>query len=278
MPAATGGGSLVVATVDGTPVHAGDVYRLLALNFPDDAGNAARQVVRDLVAGAEAAADSIAVPAAAVTAETDRVLADQARKVSEGSKGQETLESYVQATYGMDRPTYQALVRTTVERMLLLERVVLFELSRHPRIQLRLIRVAQKSLAEEIRKKLEQGADFAALARQSSEDGSARDGGVYPPLPADLPSPLFAETGARKEGEVGPVEEVSTRDGPRYRIVQVLARLPAEGGTWAERGPALEQVLAGRPLSPLELEAWMRVMEQKHTIRILPLGALDHGS
>jgi parvulin-like peptidyl-prolyl isomerase len=271
-------GDLPVALVDGATVHAGEVYRLLLLSLPDETQNAARQLVVDRVAAAEAAAASIEVPAAAVDRELERVLGEQDRKVRESSKGKQDLATYVQQTYSLDKAAYAELVRGTVARSLLLERVVLLELSKHPRTQLRLIRVKERPLAEEIRKKVVQGADFATLARQHSEDGSARDGGLYPPLPSDLPSPLFARTEGLKGGDVGEVEEVSTNDGPRFRIVQVLTRLPAEAGSWTERGAGIDKVLDGRALSPLELEAWMHVMETRHPIRILPLGALAHGS
>jgi hypothetical protein len=271
-------GDLPVALVDGATVHAGEVYRLLLLSLPDETQNAARQLVVDRIAAAEAAAASIEVPPAVVDRELERVLGEQDRKVRESSKGKQDLATYVQQTYALDKAAYAELVRGTVARSLLLERVVLLELSKHPRTQLRLIRVKERPLAEDIRKKVVQGADFATLARQHSEDGSARDGGLYPPLPSDLPSPLFARTEGLKGGDVGEVEEVSTNDGPRFRIVQVLSRLPAEPGSWAERGAGIDKVLDGRALSPLELEAWMHVMETRHPIRILPLGALAHGS
>ncbi len=242
------GADLIVATVDGVPVHAADTYRLLLLSAPDETQNAARQIVIDRIAAVEAANATIEVPPAVLDREFERVLGEQDRKVRETSKGKQDLASYVQATYSLDKAGYAALVRATVARSLLLERVVLLELTQHPRTQLRLIRVKDKTLAEDLRKKVVAGADFATLARQHSEDGSARDGGLYPPLPNDLPSQLFARTEGLKGGDVGEVEEVSTNDGPRFRIVQVLSRLPAETGTWAERGAGIEKVLEGRPL------------------------------
>jgi parvulin-like peptidyl-prolyl cis-trans isomerase-like protein len=277
-PIAPDGDDLVVGSVDGVAIHASEAFRILTLNLPDESANAVRQIVIDRIAAAEAAEGHITVPEAAIAREFDRVLADQDRKVRESSKGKLDLAAYVKNSYGLEKADYEAIVRASVSRSLLLERVILFELSHHPRIQVRLIRVKDKSLAEEIRKKLAESADFATLARQHSEDGSARDGGIYPPLPSDLPSTLFTRTDAIKNGEIGPVEEVSTNDGPRYRIVQVLTRLPAESGAWTERSAAIEQVLEGRPLSPLEVEAWMRVMEQRRQVRILQLGALTHGS
>ncbi len=279
VPAALPGGSdRVVARVDGAPIFASEAFRLLALSVPDDAHNAVRQLAVDRVAAAEAAAIDAAVPTAVVERELARLLSEQERKVREASKGAKDLSAYVESVYGLKPPAYFDLVRSALERSLLLERIVLFELSRHPRTQMRLIRVKERPLAEEIHAKLAQGADFAALARQHSEDASGRDGGVYPPLPSDLGSPLFEKTESLAAGALSEVEEVSTEGGPRFRIVQVLARLPAEAGAFAERTAAIEQALDGRPLSPLELEAWMRIMEERHQIRVLGLGADDDGA
>jgi hypothetical protein len=272
------GNDLVVARVDGQAIHAADVYRLLFLSAPKETADAVRTLVLDRIASGEARAIGASVPKDAVEQELARQLADQERKVREASKGRGDLAEFVKATYAMDLPEYTALIRTSFERSLLLERVALYELSRHPRTQVRVIRVKDRSLANDLRSKLALGADFAVLARQNSEDGSARDGGVYPPLPSDLPSPLFEQTESLREGEFSEVEEVSTPEGPRYRIMQVLARLPAETGTWAERSAAIEQQLAGKPLSPLEFEAWVRIMEERHQVRLLGRGTDDDRS
>ena len=268
----------VVARVDGEPVLAADAFRLVYLSAPDEAANAVRQLVVDRLSAREAAAIGATVPEEVVARELARLLAEQERRVREASKGRSDLESHVRATWGLPAAEYAAIVRESVERSLLLERVVRFELSRHARTQLRVIRVKERSLAEEIRRKLVQGADFAVLARQHSEDGSAREGGIYPPLPSDLPSPLFERTGAIAPGGISEVEEVSTADGPRYRIVQVLARLPSESGSFAELAPQIERTLDERPLAPLELEGWMRIMEDRHRIRLLGMGTDDDGS
>jgi len=252
-------------------------FHLLLLSAPDEANNAVRQLVLDRLAAAEAHAHGIAVPAAALERELPRLLAAQERKVAEATRGKRDLTAHVRATWGLERDAYDAIARASLERSLLLERVVLHELSRHPRVQLRLIRVKEQALAEELARKLEQGADFAALARQHSEDGSARDGGLYPPLPTDLPSPLFDRTEGLAPGARSPVHEMATVDGPRWRIVEVLARLAPDERGAAERAAAIEALLEGRGVAPPELEAWMRIMESRHEIRFLGLKGEGNG-
>jgi hypothetical protein len=278
LPAAAKGRDVAVARVDGKPVFAADAYRLLFLSVPDDVEGSVRQLVVDRVAAAEAARLRAAVPPDVVAREYDRMIAAQEKKISEGTRGREDLAAYVKRRYRLEKPAYLAFVKASLERSLLLERIVLYELGGHPRVQLRMVRVKDKALADDLHHKLEQGADFAALARQNSEDASARDGGVYPPLPSDLGSPLFERTDALKSGELSAVEELSTPDGPRYRIVQVLARLPAESGDYAQRAAAIEQTLDGRALSPLELEAWTHLMEERHAVEFLGMGSDDDGA
>ena len=261
-----------IATVDGAAIRAGDAFELLRLAVPDEAANAIRQLIVDRLCRTEAAQAGIAVPAELVEREFARMVAGQERKVKEASKGRQDLAAYAKQALGLDPAVYLARVRDSVERSLLLERVVLLELGQRERIQLRLIRVKERPLAEEIRRKLVQGADFAVLARTHSEDAAAREGGLYPPLPADLPSPLFERAAKLAPAALSEIEELSTSDGPRYRIVQLLSRLPAEPGEWSTRAPAIEKLLDGRPLSPLELEAWLQIMEDRHAIRGLGRG------
>ena len=81
----------------------------------------------------------------------------------------------------------------------------------------------------------------------------------------------------------GPILEVESNAAQARRAglhchVGKLARLPAESGTWGERAAAIEQVLDGRAIAPLELEAWMRIVEQRHEVRLLGMGRRDDGS
>jgi hypothetical protein len=260
-----------VAVVDGVALRAEAAFQLLLLSTPDEANNAVRQLVLDRLAAAEAQANGISVPAAALEREFPRLLAAQERKISEATLGRRDLTAHVRATWGIGREEYDRIARAALERSLLLERVVLAELARHPRVQLRLIRVKDKALADEVARKLELGADFAALARQHSEDGSARDGGLYPPLPIDLPSTLFDRTAELEAGARSPVHEVATADGPRWRIVEVLARLAPDERGAEQKAADIEALLEGRGVAPPELEAWMRIMESRHEIRFTGL-------
>jgi tetratricopeptide (TPR) repeat protein len=79
-------------------------------------------------------------------------------------------------------------------------------------LRLRLIRVSQRPRAEEIARRLALGADFAALAREASEDATAADGGDLGAISAeDLALPLRNAAASLGPGQVSGV--VETHDG-----------------------------------------------------------------
>jgi parvulin-like peptidyl-prolyl isomerase len=77
-------------------------------------------------------------------------------------------------------------------------------------VRLRLLRVRERAKADEIMRRLQGGADFAALARAESEDASAARGGDLGAVKvADLAEPLRAAAAALAAGQVSPVLETA---------------------------------------------------------------------
>ena len=77
-------------------------------------------------------------------------------------------------------------------------------------VRLRLLRVSDRQKAERIARRLEAGADFAALARSESADTSAARGGDLGTVRvADLAEPLRAAAAALAPGQVSPILETA---------------------------------------------------------------------
>jgi parvulin-like peptidyl-prolyl isomerase len=75
-------------------------------------------------------------------------------------------------------------------------------------VRLRLIRVRERAQAEELARRLAQGADFAALAREASDDASAATGGDLGMMPVgDLAAPLRIAVASLGPGQVSGVVE-----------------------------------------------------------------------
>jgi peptidyl-prolyl cis-trans isomerase C len=77
----------------------------------------------------------------------------------------------------------------------------------------------KKKKAEDIRKQVADGADFAEMAKQHSDCPSKQRGGDLGPFPRGQMDPVFEKAAfTQKPGELGPV--IETRFG--YHIIQVL--------------------------------------------------------
>jgi tetratricopeptide (TPR) repeat protein len=77
-------------------------------------------------------------------------------------------------------------------------------------MRLRLLRVSDRQKAEQIARRLEGGADFAALAQAESGDASAAHGGDLGTVKvADLAAPLRAAAAALAPGQVSPILETA---------------------------------------------------------------------
>ena len=234
---------------------------------------AVRELVLERLTRRESAVHGIEVEAAAVEARLQAVLEDLERRIRTSTQGTDGAEEYVPATFGIPWSQYLGHVRASVEQSLLLERAAMYELQQHPRVQVRLIRVRDGVVAEELREKLDRGADFATLARSHSDDASAEEGGLYPPLPEDLEdSPLLRGVAKMAEGELSEVQVVGAGGSRAYRIVQVVARLPARSGAYSARAQQVEEELSHRGISALELDAWMRIMDGRYGIQWLGMG------
>ena len=111
------------------------------------------------------------------------------------------------------------------------------------RLRLRHIFVPTREAAEEARRRVEAGEDFAAVARAVSADPSAEAGGDQGELALDdLPAAFAAHVAPLAAGTVG--EPLQANDG--WHLFQVVQRLPARERTLAEVAPEIEERLRQR--------------------------------
>lgn len=100
---------------------------------------------------------------------------------------------------------------------------------------------AARKKAEDLLARAKKGEDFAALARQFSEDpGSKANGGDLPPFGHGAMVPPFEQAAfAMSPGEIrGPV-----RSDFGYHVIKLLAKLPAGNQTLAEATPRIASLL-----------------------------------
>lgn len=256
------------AVVDGAEIGAADVLPVLFLTHTDLIVGAVEQAMRRRLMLAEAEHYSIRVARATADAEVERVVQAQSDQFELVAGPGEKFESYIQEHYDTDAATYRVAVRAQVLEELFLTRVIRYEARLQDRNQVRIIVLKDPSLAEELRAKLSEGANFAALAKKESIDRSAAAGGLFPPLAADCPNPLLAGVGALQPGDVSAVSVIE-RDGVKlYRILKLEKRLAADRRPFPEQETEIEAELRDRPLDPYEIFEWDRRVRARHQIEV----------
>jgi peptidyl-prolyl cis-trans isomerase C len=118
---------------------------------------------------------------------------------------------------------------------------------------------------DDILKRAKSGDDFAALAKQHSEDGSAANGGDLGYFPKERMVPAFADVAfALKPGEISDV--VATQFG--VHIIKVTDRKPAGAVPLEEVSPRVKQYLSEQKKQQ-QAQAFIAGLRQKAKIEVL---------
>ncbi len=105
------------------------------------------------------------------------------------------------------------------------------------------VRTEKKAKAEDVRKQLVAGGDFAALAKQHSEDPGSKDKGGEYTFPRGQMVKAFEDAAfTQKLDEIGPL--VETQFG--YHIIQAIKRETERKIEFAEAAPRIKQMLENR--------------------------------
>ncbi|MGM8366314.1 peptidylprolyl isomerase [Virgibacillus sp. W0181] len=116
-------------------------------------------------------------------------------------------------------------------------------------LEARHILVADEETANEVKEKLENGEDFAELAKEYSTDGSAQEGGKLPPFSAGDMLPEFEN--AAYGMDVGDISDpVQTQYG--FHIIELLDKKESEEdiGTFEENKKKIRRDLASKKIEP----------------------------
>jgi len=138
-------------------------------------------------------------------------------------------------------------------------------LVRSPESDPQALRADKKAKAEELRKKLVAGADFAAIVREHSEDpGSAQRGGEYVFGRGQMVPPFEQAAFTQEINAIGPVVETAYG----YHIIQVLERREAHKQTLEEASPRIAQFLQNRDRQRL-VEQYIESLRKEAKIETL---------
>lgn len=224
-----------------------------------------------------------------VTEELNRLVSQQVALNHAASRGVSVTDAEVDArlvalhgeTWKDDDPRY----REEVRRQMIVDRVALLELAPRARVpeselsayfeehraeyaqperaQIRQIVVPERARAEELRAQLESGADFAALARESSIAPEAAQGGALPPFArGELPE-AFDRAFELEPGRISAVIESPYG----FHLFLLEAKLPAREPELDELRDKLELELGQRHLEDLRRE-WLRTLRKDAEITL----------
>jgi len=122
---------------------------------------------------------------------------------------------------------------------------------------------AQKKLIEEIRQKVQNGADFSALAKSYSQDSHNDTGGKWDWVERTLLDKSIAETAfALKPGAVSKVVDI----GPSFMIILCEAKRPGNQTPLEQVRPEIEKIIKAEK-SREALTAWLAGLAHKANIQ-----------
>lgn len=210
----------VMAYINGKPVPMSELNDLMLRNY---GLKIAQQLLGTELVRQEAEKEKIEITDADVLAETDLVMKQMFGQV-QGADQRERFLKQMLSSFQISREHWTLSMRRNAMLTKLAEKRVKvtdedvqeeFKREYGKKVVVRHIQVESWSEAQRLRKALDDGADFARLARENSKSWSARDGGLLPPIDPKskfLP-PVMREValnGLHKVGEISQIVEVGT--------------------------------------------------------------------
>jgi len=261
-----GGADPVVAEVDGVPVRAGEVARVLFRYDPSRALEVLNQILDARVLAADAAARGVTLPPGEIEARTEEQVRRQEQEVRVQYGPETTLERYLSDRFGFSLADYRRDLADLVRLQALRDRLVRYEAMGVERIRIRVLVVRDEAAARDAAARLRDGADFTALAKQVS---------LAPP--GDLPfygrdeirpPELAAELFALEPGSVSRPVRVSREGREVFEVFKVVEHAAARDLPWSEAAEEVERGLKVRPVAPAEYLQWARRARERHGVRI----------
>lgn len=262
-------GDRVLARAAGQEIRASDLYQIYFLDNPIKA----RRMVQDLVLYAlvreEAARLGIEVEKKEVEERLDGMIRDQQGRIALSIDEELSLDEFVRDQYGMEMTAYRDLLRRSALFQALLERCVRYRELTVRRLQVGVILFQDRNAAERVHRKLMKGANFDVLARENAADSSDPQGGVLPPLPADMNYPVIQDSLALGLGEISEVIETRVGKEKFYRIIKLVEILEPLKGSYKELRNQIEDSLKTQPLViPDLVDYWLESVDDRYDLEI----------
>jgi parvulin-like peptidyl-prolyl isomerase len=256
----------VVAEVDGSGIRASDVARFLFRYDPGRALEGLNQLLDARILEADAAAAGIALPAGEVEARTEEEVRRRETDLRVQFGPATTLDAYLRDRFGFTAEAYRKDVAALVRLQSLRDRLVRADALREDRVRVRVLVTRTEDEARDAARRIREGADFAAVAKQSS---LAPVEELPPYSRAEIePRELADELFAMESGEVSRPVRVAREGLEVFQVFKVVEKRPARQGSWADLAEEVERGLRDRAVSPAEYLQWARGARERHGVKV----------
>jgi hypothetical protein len=162
---------------------------------------------------------------------------------------------------------FRQQVRHDTEVELLVNRLLRYEQVLKPSVELSILVIGSRPLAEELAGRLRGGEEFAQLAREHSVHASASDGGrmAFQLLKGDINDAAVSRAiFAASAGDVCGPFPTRTGEETWYQLYRVDALHAARSVPWERARGEVEEKLRKCPVSDGEYERWRRRILLRH--------------
>ncbi|MCB9831979.1 MAG: peptidylprolyl isomerase [Planctomycetes bacterium] len=260
----------VVATVGDEELRKSQVFDAMLETMPEETRGTIAVLLANRVLAAECARHGIEVPGEEVDGwyrAQEKIL--RSRAEAEFGTGAD-FSRFMELRFGQTPAQYERTAKDRERARRLLARLIRFQELLEDRVELRIISVTDRSLAQRLREQVDVGADFEILAEQYSVHPSAESGGLMVPvwrgtLNAELDQVAFDLS----PGGVSPVIHARDQGGrDRFQIIKLVRRLPGRALGWREVEDEVVAGIVSQPLSQDEWYMWQLRLERSGKIKL----------
>jgi parvulin-like peptidyl-prolyl isomerase len=262
----------VIARFGGTEVRASELGKWFFTTHRQEAFASLSKLIGLRVAEAEARRLGLACPPAHLEEARAAILSALNVEAAKAYGFGTPPERYVQLQFKEELEAHLERRLEEERHRWLFSRIIRYHAILADRAELAMIVVRNEGLARELAEKLDQGADFARLAREHSIHESGRNGGVLPPLPREALNPTVAEAAfslppGGRSGVLAVADGTGTR---QFEIIKVIRIYPGRQAPFADVKDEIERGLTAKGVDVFEWTAWYLRLDRLYNVSISP--------
>ncbi|MAG57297.1 MAG: hypothetical protein CMJ83_13470 [Planctomycetes bacterium] len=270
VPGSASSGDPVLATYEGREIRASELGQWFLKTYRREALAALSKLIGLEIVQREADRIGLQCSEEHLTGKRKEVLDRLGRDAAVVYGIGTTVERYVALRYQQSVETHVRTLLESERQRWLFSRVIRLHALQTDRLELSMIVVSDRATADEVKSRLDQGADFGRVAERYSTHESKKHGGRLPALPKEALSPAVGRRASElSEGERTGILEVDDGRGHRqFEIIQLRKRLPGRSVTWDQARGEIEAGLREAPVDAAEWTAWYLRLERLYKVQV----------